>query len=118
MRSLDDSGAPLAFGSDWPVSSGAPLDGIAIAVSRQTPEGDPDGGWIPEETLTIERALGAYTAGVAEQAYAEQRWGRLVPGASADLLWLDRDPRDTPAADLPGLQIRATYLRGERRYPL
>ena len=56
IRSLDDSGAPLAFGSDWPVSSGAPLDGIAVAVSR--------GGWTPQELLTVERALSAYTAGV------------------------------------------------------
>lgn len=117
MRSLDDSGAPLAFGSDWPVSSGAPLDGIAIAVSRQTAEGDPDGGWMPEEILTVDRALGAYTAGVAEQAYAENSWGRVVPGVSADLIWLGEDPRDTPAAELPGLRVRATYLRGELRYP-
>jgi predicted amidohydrolase YtcJ len=118
MRSLDDSGAPLAFGSDWPVSSGAPLDGIAVAVSRQTADGDPDGGWTPEEILTIERALGAYTAGVAEQAYAENHWGRLVPGASADLIWLDRDPRETPALQLPGLRIRGTYLRGESSQPV
>src|ERR1700712_19447 len=97
MRTLAESGAPLALGSDWPVSSGAPLDGISIGVSRQTPEGDPEGGWTPEEILTIERALSAYTAGVAEQAFAENLWGRLVPGASADLLWLDRDPRDVPA---------------------
>lgn len=117
MRSLDASGAPLAFGSDWPVSSGAPLDGIAIGVSRRTPEGEPEGGWTPEETLTIERALGAYTAGVAEQAFAEGVWGRLVPGASADLLWLDRDPRDVPALELPGLRVRGTYLRGELGRP-
>ncbi|MDT5176261.1 MAG: hypothetical protein QOJ95_459 [Mycobacterium sp.] len=116
MRSLDESGAPLALGSDWPVSSGAPLDGIAIGVSRRTPEGEPEGGWTPEETLPVERALGAYTAGVAEQAFAEGIWGRLVPGASADLVWLDRDPRETPALDLPGLVIRGTYLRGELGY--
>lgn len=112
MRSLDDSGAPLALGSDWPVSSGAPLDGIAIGVSRQTAEGEPAGGWTPEEILTIERALGAYTAGVATQAFAEGTWGRLVPGASADLLWLDRDPRATPALELPAVGVRATYVRG------
>ncbi|MDT5154152.1 MAG: hypothetical protein QOI01_5885 [Mycobacterium sp.] len=117
MRSLDDSGAPLAFGSDWPVSSGAPLDGIAIGVSRRTPEGEPQGGWTPEEILTIERALSAYTAGVAEQAFAEGSWGRLVPGASADLLWLDRDPREVPALELPGLRVRGTYLRGELGRP-
>jgi predicted amidohydrolase YtcJ len=113
MRSLDESGAPLALGSDWPVSSGAPLDGIAVGVSRQTTDGEPEGGWRPEEALTIERALGAYTAGVAEQAFAENTWGRLTPGASADLVWLDRDPRDTPASQLPDVVVRATYLRGE-----
>ncbi|KAA0096782.1 amidohydrolase [Mycolicibacterium sp. P1-18] len=118
MRSLDESGAPLALGSDWPVSSGAPLDGIAIGISRRTPDGEPEGGWTPEEALTIERALGAYTAGVAEQAFADQAWGRLVDGASADLVWLDRDPRETPAQQLPAIVVRATYLRGELGYSL
>ena len=98
IRSIEESGAPLAFGSDWPVSSGAPLDGIAVAVSRQTADGEPEGGWTPDEILPIERALSAYTAGVAYQAFAEDDWGRLDPGASADLVWLDRDPRTTPAA--------------------
>ncbi|MEU0494790.1 amidohydrolase [Mycobacterium sp. NPDC006124] len=116
MRSLDESGAPLALGSDWPVSSGAPLDGIAIGISRRTPDGEPDGGWTPQEALTVERALGAYTAGVAEQAFAETTWGRLVPGASADLVWLDRDPRETPAQQLPDVVVKATYLRGELGY--
>jgi predicted amidohydrolase YtcJ len=112
MRTLVDSGAPLALGSDWPVSSGAPLDGIAVGVSRQTVDGEPDGGWTPDEILSIERALSAYTAGVAEQAFAEGLWGRLVPGASADLVWLDRDPRSTPALELPAIRIRGTYVRG------
>lgn len=112
MRSLDSSGAALAFGSDWPVSSGAPLDGIAIAVSRQTPEGEPSGGWMPDETLTIEQSLTAYTAAVATQAYGEKTWGRLEVGASADLVWLDRDPRETPARELPGITVRGTYVRG------
>jgi predicted amidohydrolase YtcJ len=112
MRSLDESGAPLALGSDWPVSSGAPLDGIAVGVSRQTVDGEPAGGWTPEEIITIERAVSAYTAGVAEQAFAEGTWGRLVPGADADLLWLDGDPRTTPALDLPSIGVRATYVRG------
>jgi len=116
MRSLDESGAPLALGSDWPVSSGAPLDGIAVGISRRTSDGEPEGGWTPQEALTIERALGAYTAGVAEQAFAETTWGRLVEGASADLVWLDRDPRETPALQLPEIVVRATYLRGELGY--
>ncbi|MDT5185589.1 MAG: hypothetical protein QOI29_3747 [Mycobacterium sp.] len=106
IRSLDESGAPLAFGSDWPVSSGAPLNGIAVAVSR--------GGWTPQEILSVERALSAYTAGVAEQAFAEGQWGTITPGASADLVWLDRDPRSTP--ELDAVRVVGTYLRGDRVY--
>jgi predicted amidohydrolase YtcJ len=104
LHSLDESGAPLALGSDWPVSSGAPLDGIAVAVSR--------GGWTQEEILPVERALSAYTAGVAKQAFADGQWGTITPGARADLVWLDADPRATPPDELAGLRIRATYLSG------
>ncbi|RZT18439.1 hypothetical protein EV589_2696 [Mycobacterium sp. BK558] len=116
IRTLDTSGAPLGFGSDWPVSSGAPFDGIAVATSRRTSDGEPDGGWTPHEILPIERALSAYTAGVANQAFADNDWGVLTPGASADLIWLDRDPRATAPLDLPTVAIRATYLRGAPAY--
>ncbi len=116
IRSIEKSGAPLAFGSDWPVSSGAPLRGIAVGVSRRTADGEPEGGWTPDEILPIEQALSAYTEGVAYQAFAEGRWGLIEPGASADLLWLDRDPRITPPLELPALQVRATYLRGRSVY--
>jgi hypothetical protein len=108
MHTLVESGAPLAFGSDWPVSSGAPLDGIAVAVSR--------GGWTPQEILAVERALSAYTTGVAKQAFAEGRWGTITPGASADLVWLDADPRATPPNELADVRIRATYLSGRPVY--
>ncbi|AKK25401.1 amidohydrolase [Mycobacterium sp. EPa45] len=116
MQTLNRSGAALAFGSDWPVSSGAPLDGIAVATSRRTADGQPDGGWTPHEIVPIERALSSYTAAVAYQAFAEMTWGQVVPGASADLVWLDDDPRNTPPLDLPGVGIRATYLRGAQAY--
>ena len=112
MATLAGSGAPLALGSDWPVSSGHPLEGIAVGVSRQTADGDPPGGWTPHESLPIEPALSAYTAGVAYQAFGENGWGRIVPGASADLVVLDRDPRVTPPLELPRIGVRATYLRG------
>ena len=116
LQTLHQSGAALAFGSDWPVSSGAPLDGIAVATSRRTAEGQPDGGWTPHEIVPIERALSAYTGAVAYQAFAQDNWGRITTGASADLVWLDHDPRSTPALDLPGVGIRATYLRGAQAY--
>ena len=117
MRTLMNSGAPLALGSDWPVSSGAPLDGIAVGVSRRTAAGEPAGGWTPHEILPIEAALSAYSAGVAYQAFAEDHWGRIAPGVSADLVWLDRDPRGVPALELPAVAVRATYLRGEPAHP-
>jgi hypothetical protein len=112
MGSLLASGAKLAHGSDWPVSSGAPLEGIAVGVSRRTADGEPEEGWTPAEIVPIDRALSAYTAGVAYQGFAESTWGRIIPGASADLVWLDRDPRATEPLDLPALTVRATYLRG------
>jgi predicted amidohydrolase YtcJ len=116
MASLLASGARLAHGSDWPVSSGAPLEGVAVGVSRRTCDGEPEGGWTPAEILPIDRALSAYTAGVAYQAFAESDWGSVIPGASADLVWLDRDPRATPALELPAIAVRATYLRGRAAY--
>ncbi|CQD23193.1 amidohydrolase [Mycolicibacterium conceptionense] len=116
MRTLESSGAALAFGSDWPVSSGAPLDGIAVAVSRCTSEGQPAGGWTPHEVLPIEHALSSYTTAVAYQAFAEDNWGSFAPGVSADLVWLDRDPRYVAASELPAVTVRATYLQGTQVY--
>lgn len=115
MRTLTESGATLAFGSDWPCSSASPLEGIGVAVSRATLDGEPAGGWTPEQRLDPETALAAYTSGVASQAGAEQTdapWGVIQVGASADLVWLATDPRKTSPAELPAIKIRATYLAG------
>ncbi len=121
MHSIEASGATLSFGSDWPVSSGAPLDGLAIAVSRQTSAGLPAEGWTPQEIVDTAVAFDAYSASVAYQAFADEsspvpprgaRWGRIVPGASADLVHLARDPRQVAPADLPALPVVSTYLAG------
>lgn len=115
MRTILDSGAVLAFGSDWPVSSGSPLEGLAIATSRQTADGQPIGGWTPEEIVDLGRALDAYSASVAHQAFADSAaalWGVIRPGASADLVILDDDPRTLTPAQLASLPVRAAYLRG------
>ena len=119
LRTLAESGATLAFGSDWPCSSAAPLDGLGVAISRTTVEGKPAGGWTPAERLDAETALAAYTSGVARQAFADQTdspWGVIEVGASADLVWLAADPRTTPAADLPQIAVHATYLAGTATY--
>lgn len=115
MRTILDDGGLLAFGSDWPCSSGTPLEGLAVATSRQTEDGDPDGGWTPEEIVDTARALDAYTATVAHQAFADLTaapWGRIQPGASADLVRLDADPSKSHGWALADLRIRTTYLGG------
>jgi predicted amidohydrolase YtcJ len=120
MRTLVDSGATLSFASDWPVSSAAPLDGLAIATSRTTAEGEPSGGWIPEECLTIEQGLTSYSHSVAFQAFADQSaapWGEITVGNSADLVWLATDPRTVSSQNLASIQIRATYLAGVKMHP-
>ncbi|MEO6199723.1 MAG: amidohydrolase [Cryobacterium sp.] len=119
MRTLAETGATLAFGSDWPCSSASPLEGIGIAISRATINGEPAGGWTPEQRLDPETALAAYTSGVASQAGADRTqapWGTIRVGASADLVWLARDPRKLSPAELPTAGIRATYLAGTPTY--
>lgn len=119
MRSILDSGAVLSHGSDWPVSSGDPREGMAVAATRQTEDGDPQGGWTPHELLTVDETLHSYSTCVALQAFGDRAgvpWGVIAPGASADLVHLARDPRRASGADLPHNAVRATYLRGIREF--
>ncbi|MYW00431.1 amidohydrolase family protein [Streptomyces sp. SID3343] len=115
MRGVLDSGAPLSFGSDWPVSSHQPLAGIQIAVTRRTFEGTPAEGWTPGERLTVDQALDAYTGGVAYQAFADDR-RVLAVGAPADLVWLSADPRTADPMTLRDITVKGTWLAGERTY--
>jgi len=114
MRSLIDDGVAFSFGSDWPVTSEVPLEGLAVAVHRQTPDRQPPGGWIPEERISMEEALMAYTSGVAYQSFSEDSRGRLLPGFDADLIVLDEDPREIDPHVAAGLKVRETYRRGTR----
>ncbi len=115
MRSILDDGGRLSFGSDWPCTSGDPVEGLAIAVSRQNEDGEPAGGWTPDEILDIDRSLEAYSATVAHQAFADRSpapWGEISPGASADLIVFARDPRELAPRELALASVRSTYLRG------
>ena len=114
FASLVASGAVLSMGSDWPVSSHRPLDGLAVAVTRQTPDGRPSQGWLPHERLAPETALSAYTAGSAYQSFEEGQRGTLSVGARADLVWLARDPLAIPARDWPSVVVRGTWRGGTR----
>lgn len=108
---LSALGTRLSFGSDWPVSSADPLEGIAVACSRQTEHRVPEGGWTAHERLSLEAALTAYTAGTAHQA--GRAAGTLRPGDDADLVRLDRDPfAVAEPRDLDTVRVTHTWLRG------
>lgn len=91
FKALDDAGAIQAFGSDYPVFPMSPLLGIYTAVTRQLPDGTPRGGWVPEQRISVERALRHYTWGSAYAAYREHELGVLAPGYYADLVVLSED---------------------------
>lgn len=91
FRSLLDSGATLAFGSDWFVAPPTPLEGIYAAVTRRTLDDRHPRGWVPEQKITVEEALRAYTSGAALASFEEDRKGRLSRGMLADLVLIDRD---------------------------
>lgn len=91
FRSLLDSGATLAFGSDWTVAPLAPMTGVYAAVTRRTLDGKHPNGWIPEQKITVEETIRAYTVGSAYAEFAEQVKGTLTPGKLADIVILDED---------------------------
>ena len=91
FRSLLDAGATLAFGSDWFVAPPTPLEGIYAAVTRRTLDDRNPDGWVPEQKISVEEALRAYTRGGAYASFDEKEKGTITPGALADFAIIDRD---------------------------
>ncbi|HEX6107411.1 MAG TPA: amidohydrolase [Gemmatimonadales bacterium] len=112
FRSLLDSGARLAFGSDWTVAPIDPILGIHAAVTRRTLDGKNPGGWVPEEKISVEEALRAYTTGGAYGVFVEDRRGKLAPGFQADLVLLDRDLTRIPPETIDQTTVEATVVGG------
>ena len=108
------NGAKLAFGSDYPVEKPDPWAGWAAAFTRQGPDGQPFGGWQPQEAITREQAWWAYTGGAAYAGFAEDRFGRLAPGQKADFVIVDRDPLLASPADLRATKVEQTWIGGQK----
>ncbi len=107
---------PLVLGSDTPVEPANPFFGIHAAVTRQTREGAPPGGWRMADALTLEQALQGFTTSAALAGHMEGRVGTLTPGAWADFILLDRDPFTIPPTDLWKILVQETWLAGGRIY--
>lgn len=104
----------LAFGSDFPVERPDPWAGWAAAFTRQDANGQPFGGWRPEEAVTREQAWWAYTGGAAYAGFAEDKFGRLAPGQRADFIIVDRDPLLASPTDLRATKVEETWVGGQR----
>ena len=113
FRTLLDTGAVLAFGSDWTVAPLNPMTGLKAAVTRQTLDGKNPKGWIPEQKITLEEAIRAYTMGSSYAEFQDQVKGSLEPGKLADVVVLDRDIFKTEPSDLDTMKVAMTIVDGK-----
>jgi predicted amidohydrolase YtcJ len=116
FRSLLDGGVRLAFGSDWNVAPLDPIAGIYAAVTRRTLDGKHPEGWIPEQKISVEESLRAYTVSNAYAVFAEATRGMLRPGYRADLVLLDKDLFTIPPTEIEQTTVRVTVAGGQIVY--
>jgi predicted amidohydrolase YtcJ len=117
-RTLLDSGVVLAWGTDWPITGVSPLEGLETAVTHRYPggkdlNGAEDHAWKPDERVSLEQAIVAYTAGGAYLLHDELTRGSLVPGKEADLVVLDRNLFETAPLGIHSIQVDMTMVGGE-----
>jgi predicted amidohydrolase YtcJ len=116
FRSLRDAGATLAFGSDWFVAPPTPLEGIYAAATRRTLDDRNPNGWVPEQKISVEDALRAYTHGGAYASFDEKEKGLLSAGALADFAIIDRDLTRIPPEQIRDAHVMFTAVGGRVVY--
>ena len=116
MHSIQAAGGVLAFGSDWPVVTLSPWPGLQNAVTRQTTEGEPKGGWLPSERLSIEDAIKGYTINAAFAGHREKSEGSLEPDKVADLIVVSQDLFKVDPARIRDTQVLLTMVGGKVVY--
>lgn len=114
FKSLIDAGAIVSFGSDWPVASASPLEGIYAAVTRITLDGKNPEGWVPKQKITPEEALIAYTKNGAYASFEENVKGTLAPGKLADFVIISDDITKVEPQKIKDLKILKTFVGGEK----
>ena len=115
-RSLLDSGARLALGSDFPVEQVNPMLGIHAAVTRQDTEGWPPGGWYPQQMLSRQEAVRGFTLDAAYSGFMEDSVGSLESGKRADFIVLDQNLFEVEASKIATIRVLQTWLDGELVY--
>ncbi|VAV96861.1 FIG00636284: hypothetical protein [hydrothermal vent metagenome] len=115
-KSMIDSGAKLAFGTDVPVESSNPFPGLAVAMTREGADGQPFGGWMPSERISRQQAWKAYTIDAAYAAFAEDRLGSLEPGKRADFLIIDGDLMLAAPNKIRAINVGQTWVNGRPVY--
>jgi predicted amidohydrolase YtcJ len=115
-RSIEKAGGQLAFGSDWPVVTVNPWPGLQNALTRQTTEGNPPGGFIPHERISLEDAIRAYTLGAAFAGRREKTEGSLEPGKFADLIVLSQDLFKIEPTEIGKTEVLLTMVGGKVVY--
>ena len=108
------AGVPLAFGTDYPVEPVAPFRGLYAAITRKSEDGMKD--YFPEQKLTMDQAITAYTKGSAFAEFEEREKGTLAPGMLADFVELDRDITSIPAKEILGTKVVRTIVGGKVVY--
>lgn len=116
FRSLRDSGAILAFASDWNVAEMDPLIGIYTALTRKGLDGKPEGGWIPEQTIDLETAIRGYTINGAYANFVEKNRGSITPGKYADIVILSDNLFEIPSDKIKDAHVTMTMVGGKIVY--
>ncbi len=117
-HSFLDAGVPLAFGSYWPVAPLNPMTGIYAAITRRDTTGIPPAGWHPEERISLEEAIRAYTRGSAYAEKMDSQKGTLKVGKLADIVVLDRNLLTVPPQELLHAKVVYTFVGGKLVYSL
>jgi predicted amidohydrolase YtcJ len=116
FRDLLDAGANLMFGSDWTVAPLNPLLGVYAAVTRRTLDGANPDGWVPEQRITVEEALRAYTSANAYGAFMEDRLGTIEAGRLADLVVLSDNVLAIDPVEIERVRVDLTIVNGNVVY--
>jgi predicted amidohydrolase YtcJ len=116
FRALLDSRATVAFGTDWTVAPLDPLLGIAAAVTRRTLDGKHPDGWVPQEKISVEETVRAYTVGSAFAEFADHAKGTLTPGKLADLVILTKDIFKIATTEIETARVQLTVMDGRVVY--